>query len=94
MMTYMLSQYADLPLSQKTLAGWLEKWIYEQERRCTDEAFSAQFPWQETGLPQHDFLQRKLRIAGRHFLTGPVITEAISTDPSLISWPQIPTLIL
>ncbi|MGS3448410.1 GNAT family N-acetyltransferase [Klebsiella electrica] len=71
MMTYMLSQYADLPLSQKTLAGWLEKWIYEQERRCTDEAFSAQFPWQETGLPQHDFLQRKLRIAGRHFLTGP-----------------------
>jgi len=67
----MLSQYAELPLSQKTLHCWLEKWIYEQEERCTDSAFSARFPWQETGLPQSYFLQRKLCIDGRYFLTGP-----------------------
>lgn len=71
MLRFMLSQYAELPLSKKILHCWLEKWIYEQEERCADSAFAARFPWKETGLPQSFFLQRKLCINGRYFLTGP-----------------------
>lgn len=71
MLTYMLTQYAELPLSKETLRLWLEKWLSEQEARCIDEAFSAQFPWKETGLPRQYFLQRKLSVEGRQFLTGP-----------------------
>ena len=71
MLKFMLSQYAQLPLPQKTLHSWLEKWIYEQVERCADNAFAARFPWKETGLPQSYFLQRKLCIDGRYFLTGP-----------------------
>ena len=71
MLSFMLSQYAELPFSQKTLQSRLEKWIYEQEERCADSAFAARFPWKETGLPQSYFLQRKLCIDGRYFLTGP-----------------------
>lgn len=71
MLSFMLSQYAELPFSQKTLQSRLEKWIYKQEERCADSAFSARFPWKETGLPQSYFLQRKLCIDGRYFLTGP-----------------------
>lgn len=71
MLNYMLSEYADLPLPREILRNWLEKWIYEQEKRCADKNFSARFPWNETGLPQEYFLQRKLSIDGRQFLTGP-----------------------
>ncbi len=71
MLRFMLSQYADLPLPQKTLHSWLENWINNQEERCADNAFAARFPWKETGLPQSYFLQRKLCIDGRYFLTGP-----------------------
>lgn len=71
MLRFMLSQYAELPMPQKTLHHWLEKWISEQEKRCFDKAFAARFPWNETGLPQEYFLQRKLCINGRHLLTGP-----------------------
>ncbi|WLS81034.1 hypothetical protein Q3V30_00520 [Erwinia pyri] len=71
MLRFMLSQYAELPLPHKTLHNWLEKWIYEQEERCADDAFAARFPWKETGLPQSYFLQRKLCIDGQYFLTGP-----------------------
>lgn len=38
---------------------------------CTDRSFSARFPWRETGLCQEYFLQRKLKIDGKQFLTGP-----------------------
>ncbi|MGK3430106.1 hypothetical protein ACSLO7_30620, partial [Klebsiella pneumoniae] len=31
----------------------------------------ARFPWRETGLCQEYFLQRKLKIDGKQFLTGP-----------------------
>lgn len=68
MLNYMLSEYADLPLPREILRNWLEKWIYEQEKRCADKTFSARFPWNETGLPQEYFLQRKLNIDGRQFL--------------------------
>ena len=71
MLTFMLSQYAELPVPQETLFCWLDKWLFEKEKRCVDKTFSAQFPWKETGLPQDDFLQRKLHINGRQFLTGP-----------------------
>ncbi|NIG21272.1 GNAT family N-acetyltransferase [Pantoea sp. Al-1710] len=71
MLRFMLSQYAGLPFSQNKLHSWLEKWIYEQERKCADSAFAARFPWKETGLHQSYFLQRKLCINGRYFLTGP-----------------------
>lgn len=71
MLRFMLSQYAELPMPEETLHHWLEKWISEQEKRCFDKAFAARFPWNETGLPQEYFLQRKLCINGRHFLTGP-----------------------
>lgn len=71
MLKFMLSQYAELPLPQKTLHSWLEKWIYEQTERCADNAFAARFPWKEKGLPQSYFLQRKLCIDGQYFLTGP-----------------------
>ncbi len=49
MLKFMLSQYAELPLPQKTLHSWLEKWISEQTERCADNAFAAGFPWKETG---------------------------------------------
>lgn len=71
MLAFMLSQYAELPVPQETLFCWLDKWLSEQEKRCVDKTFSAQFPWKETGLPQDYFLQRKLNINGRQFLTGP-----------------------
>ncbi len=71
LLNYMLSQYSELPLPPETRREWLEKWIFQQEQRCVDQRFSAQFPWQETGLPQTYFLQRNLDIDGRKFLTGP-----------------------
>ncbi|MCW0346632.1 hypothetical protein NB703_004725 [Pantoea ananatis] len=71
MLKFMLSHYAELPLPQKTLHSWLQKWISEQTERCADNAFAAGFPWKETGLPQSYFLQRKLCIDGQYFLTGP-----------------------
>jgi hypothetical protein len=54
-----------------TLRSWLKQWLSEQESRCTDRSFSARFPWRETGLCQEYFLQRKLKIDGKQFLTGP-----------------------
>ncbi|EPJ9333477.1 hypothetical protein RFE35_004932, partial [Klebsiella pneumoniae] len=71
MLSYMLSQYARLPVSEVTLRSWLKQWLSEQESRCTDRNFSAGFPWRETGLCQEYFLQRKLKIDGKQFLTGP-----------------------
>ncbi|EMO7797998.1 hypothetical protein ACB462_005218, partial [Klebsiella pneumoniae] len=71
MLSYMLSQYARLPLPEVTLRSWLKQWLSEQESRCTDRSFSARFPWRETGLCQAYFLQRKLKIDGKQFLTGP-----------------------
>ncbi|WP_221884921.1 hypothetical protein, partial [Acinetobacter baumannii] len=67
----MLSQYARLPVPEVTLRSWLKQWLSEQESRCTDRSFSARFPWRETGLCQEYFLQRKLKIDGKQFLTGP-----------------------
>ncbi|MCJ4358932.1 N-acetyltransferase, partial [Klebsiella pneumoniae] len=71
MLSYMLSQYARLPVPEVTLRSWLKQWLSEQESRCTDRSFSARFPWRETGLCQEYFLQRKLKIDGKQFLTGP-----------------------
>lgn len=71
MLAYMLSLYENLPLSRQDKAQALNKWISLQESRCTDDTFSARFPWRETGLPQHYFLQRKVGTAGRILLTGP-----------------------
>lgn len=70
MLGYMLSQYAELPLPQRTLCSWLEKWIYGHEERCFDISFAERFPWKEMGLLRTCFLQRKLRINGQYFLTG------------------------
>ena len=71
MLSYMLSQYARLPVPEFTLRSWLKQWLSEQESMCTDRSFSARFPWRETGLCQEYFLQRKLKIDGKQFLTGP-----------------------
>ncbi|MGE0973341.1 hypothetical protein ACQFN5_29720 (plasmid) [Klebsiella sp. WOUb02] len=71
MLSYMLHQYAKLPVPEVTLRTWLELWLSEQEARCTDKGFSAHFPWRETGLCQEYFLQRKLSVDGKQFLTGP-----------------------
>ncbi|HBW8872092.1 TPA: hypothetical protein MFN52_000959 [Klebsiella quasipneumoniae subsp. similipneumoniae] len=49
MLSYMLSQYAKLPVPEFTLHSWLKQWLSEQESRCTDRSFSARFPWRETG---------------------------------------------
>ncbi|MHC2962545.1 hypothetical protein EMH43_33670, partial [Klebsiella pneumoniae] len=58
-------------MPEVTLRSWLKQWLSEQESRCTDRSFSARFPWRETGLCQEYFLQRKLKIDGKQFLTGP-----------------------
>lgn len=58
-------------MSEVTLRSWLKQWLSEQESRCTDRNFSAGFPRRETGLCQEYFLQRKLKIDGKQFLTGP-----------------------
>ncbi|WP_312838151.1 GNAT family N-acetyltransferase [Pantoea piersonii] len=71
MIEHMLAQYGSLPLPVDLLRAQLEKWISMQESWCSDKSFSARFPWRETGLPQNAFLQQKLCINGKYFLTGP-----------------------
>ncbi|WMY76731.1 hypothetical protein RHD99_13350 [Buttiauxella selenatireducens] len=71
MSAYMFSQYGTVPLPHDILRKHIEQWISVQENNCIDKAFSAQFPWRETGLSQDYFLQRKLCIEGKNFLTGP-----------------------
>lgn len=71
-------------LPQKNLHSWLENWINNQEERCADNAFAARFPPKETGLPQSYFLQRKLCIDGRYFLTGPRYKGGDINRPLLI----------
>ncbi|MCX3308662.1 GNAT family N-acetyltransferase [Pantoea vagans] len=71
MLNYMVSLYRNVPVSSECLSDWLTSWLAQQQARCHDHHFSAAFPWRETGLPQHTFLQRELTINGQRFLTGP-----------------------
>ncbi|WP_442797017.1 GNAT family N-acetyltransferase [Pantoea vagans] len=71
MLNYMVSLYRTVPVSSECLSDWLASWLAQQQARCHDHHFSAAFPWRETGLPQHTFLQRELTINGQQFLTGP-----------------------
>ncbi|EFM18061.1 MULTISPECIES: hypothetical protein [unclassified Pantoea] len=71
MLDYMMSLYRAVPVSSDCLSDWLARWLAQQQTRCHDHHFSAAFPWRETGLPQHTFLQRELRINGQRYLTGP-----------------------
>ncbi len=79
MLRFMLSQYAGLPFSQKNLHSWLEKWIYEQERRCADSAFAARFPWKETGLASILFFTAKALYQWSIFSDRPRYKAAILT---------------
>ncbi|AMG56732.1 GNAT family N-acetyltransferase [Pantoea vagans] len=71
MLNYMVSLYRTVPVSSECLSDWLTSWLAQQLARCHDHHFSAAFPWRETSLPQHTFLQRELTINGQRFLTGP-----------------------
>lgn len=71
MLDYMVSLYRTVPVSSACLSAWLASWLAQQQTQCHDHHFSAAFPWRETGLPQHTFLQRELTINGRRYLTGP-----------------------
>jgi len=71
MLDYMVSLYRTVPVSSACLTDWLSRWLAQQQLRCDDHHFSAAFPWRETGLPQHTFLQRELTINGKRYLTGP-----------------------
>ncbi|MEN4797379.1 N-acetyltransferase [Pantoea agglomerans] len=71
MLDYMVSLYRTVPVSSERLSDWLASWLAQQQTRCHDHHFSAAFPWRETGLPQHAFLQRELTINGQRYLTGP-----------------------
>ncbi|GME46149.1 MULTISPECIES: GNAT family N-acetyltransferase [unclassified Pantoea] len=71
MLNYMVSLYRTVPVSSECLIDWLSSWLAQQQARCHDHHFSAAFPWRETDLPQHTFLQRELTINGQRFLTGP-----------------------
>ncbi|WP_288475055.1 N-acetyltransferase [uncultured Pantoea sp.] len=71
MLNYMVSLYRTVPVSSACLSDWLTRWLAQETLRCHDHHFSAAFPWRETGLPQHTFLQRELSINGQRYLTGP-----------------------
>lgn len=71
MLDYMVSLYRTVPVSSDCLSDWLASWLAQQQTRCHDHNFSANFPWRETGLPQHTFLQRELTVNGQRYLTGP-----------------------
>lgn len=71
MLDYMVSLYRTVPVSSACLSDWLASWLVQEQIRCHDHHFSAAFPWRETGLPQHTFLQRELTINNQRFLTGP-----------------------
>lgn len=71
MLDYMVSLYRTVPVSSDCLSDWIASWLAQQLTRCHDHHFSADFPWRETGLPQHTFLQRELTINGQRYLTGP-----------------------
>lgn len=71
MLDYMVSLYRTVPVSSDCLSAWLARWLAREQSRCHDHHFSAAFPWRETGLPQHTFLQRELTINGQRYLTGP-----------------------
>lgn len=71
MLDYMVSLYRTVPVSSDCLSDWLASWLAQQQTRCHDHHFSANFPWRETGLPQHTFLQRELTVNGQRYLTGP-----------------------
>jgi len=71
MLDYMMSLYRTVPVSSDCLSDWIASWLAQQQNRCHDHHFSANFPWRETGLPQHTFLQRELIINGQRYLTGP-----------------------
>ncbi len=67
MLSYMLSQYAVLPVSEVTLRSWLKQWLSEQESRCTDRNFSADFP-RETGLCQEYFYNENSKLMESNLL--------------------------
>lgn len=71
MLDYMVSLYRTVPVSSDCLSDWITSWLAQQQTRCHDHHFSADFPWRETGLPQHTFLQRELTVNGQRYLTGP-----------------------
>ncbi|SFO51064.1 Acetyltransferase (GNAT) family protein [Candidatus Pantoea varia] len=71
MLDYMVSLYRTVPVSSDCLSDWIASWLAQQQTRCHDHHFSADFPWRETGLPQHTFLQRELTVNGQRYLTGP-----------------------
>jgi len=71
MLDYMVSLYRTVPVSSDCLSDWVASWLAQQQTRCHDHHFSANFPWRETGLPQHTFLQRELTVNGQRYLTGP-----------------------
>lgn len=79
MLDYMVSLYRTVPVSSDCLSDWIASWLAQQQTRCHDHHFSADFPWRETGLPQHTFLQRELTINGQRYLTGP---RYLGGDPS------------
>ncbi|WP_172913540.1 GNAT family N-acetyltransferase [Pantoea stewartii] len=71
MLASLLDYYKSLPLTEEALRFQLEKWLSMQRSWCCDMSFATQFPWKETGLPAHYFLQRQVDVDGGHYLTGP-----------------------
>lgn len=71
MLEHMLETFSYLPLSNHELKKWMSLFLDEQLKGCDDVAFSAQFPFKQTGLPQRFFQQKIITFAGSDFLTGP-----------------------
>lgn len=71
MLEHMLNTFCSLPLPVEELKVGLRTFLAEQLRWCEDSAFSARFPFTETGLPQHFFQQKIIHVEGAAYLTGP-----------------------